>query len=415
MEFISLKEYMDAKGKTKEKPKVSLIAKDVEGEANKPPKAVGLQNGKQPQVAEGETLNKFVKTQASEPYVATSIKNNDKPLGDLGSPDLKYDYDTNVPSTVREDNYLDVFPAARKLIAATPYLTEQFVREVKRNGVLYKLVSEMLNHQEFYKLLAEAMGHKKFGESVSKNLAKALMEEVAAPMLASKQGKEVPEIEDDDMEGDEDFEDDEMMGDEDNMEGDEDFEGNEDFEGDEDFEDDEMMGDEDFEDEEGDFGYSAEDDMDDMGGDEEEMEMPPPQMDRMPRRDRTLARHHRPHSAFENLMVAMDNYGLLNEVNILSKLFGGEPTPEEAVVELEKYLTRVAKIMNVFSRPKEDDVIAVMTNSPQFKGWSRDLKQNVLNLMRKKGFDTGEGEEGRTSLGDYAPGFKLSKELPTRS
>jgi hypothetical protein len=157
-------EYMDAKGKIK-----ATITNDKSGDHVEKGKGKG----------KGTDGSKAPK----------GIKTTDKGFGDLGDKDLviKFDKDgstkagkaTKLP-TVEFAQY-ELLPLIRETIESNPLVTEDVVRELKRNGLLGVLVGELLQHRETYQHLADVMAHEQYGPETCRKLVRAMNEEAAHP------------------------------------------------------------------------------------------------------------------------------------------------------------------------------------------------------------------------------------------
>jgi hypothetical protein len=302
--FSKFSEYLNGRGKLVEKPKVKLIANDLEAEPNKPPKSKrGIKGGQQAQIKEGnqmkivkrpptELVPKGPKPVAVPPAAVTKGKNwntnapstNGKPnpyaapavsgktakgesgLGDKGDtkyePDLKIGNSPYIPGGKNDKGWetkteqfmtktgkmsMSEFAMYMKedCDVDAPLIIMDLVSRSKNSPrVIEALVHEMKRQGLFPQMLEAISAHAEF---------KQWLESVAPPFgMDDEEDEEFP----DDEEGLEDDEED-LEGDEEDLEGDE--EGLEDDEEDlgddeEDLElDDEEDGDEDFEGDEKEF------------------------------------------------------------------------------------------------------------------------------------------------------------------
>jgi hypothetical protein len=181
-------EYMDAKGKIK-----ATIANDKSGDH------VEKGKGKGP----GSDGSKAPKGK----------KSTDKGFGDQGDQELviKFDKDGQTKpgkkATVRTVEFAqyELLPLIRETIESNPLMTEDVVRELKRNGLLGILVGEILEHSETYKHIASVMAHKQYGPMVCKKLARAMSEEAAAPFRdgadEDEEEEELPNMDQEDGDG----------------------------------------------------------------------------------------------------------------------------------------------------------------------------------------------------------------------
>lgn len=97
---------------------------------------------------------------------------------------VKFDKDGNTTNkgkatirTAENFAHYELLPLVRESIEQNPLVTEDIVRELKRNGLLGLLVGELLEHKETYQHLASVMGHQDYGPSVCRKLVRAMQEE----------------------------------------------------------------------------------------------------------------------------------------------------------------------------------------------------------------------------------------------
>jgi hypothetical protein len=138
-----------------------------------------------------------------------------KGFADMGDKDLvvKFDKDGNTTkkgkSTMKVAESFakyELLPLIRETIEANPLMTEDIVRELKRNGMLAVLVGELLEHKETYQHIASVMAHDEYGPAVCRKLVRAMREEAdVAYHSAGKEEEEGPDVDDDTEESEDDF------------------------------------------------------------------------------------------------------------------------------------------------------------------------------------------------------------------
>jgi hypothetical protein len=171
MQRMSFQEYLDSKGNMETKPKVKVVADEIDAPADrmhKPPKALGMSNGQQP-YSDGKT----VKT------------SKDKSFGDQGDKDLMYDPTkgaTPAKIPTAEFVHYELIPLVREAIRENPAVLESLVRDLKRNGLIGPLVGELMTHNETFKHMAEVMGSETYGEETCDRFARAFQETVSPPV-----------------------------------------------------------------------------------------------------------------------------------------------------------------------------------------------------------------------------------------
>jgi hypothetical protein len=206
MKFMKFDEYLNSKGKTEEKPVVSVNADRIDPETtpNAPP------GGGNPYISKGEKNKKGTSKALGD--MGEDITDMPKELAGKGKAAAKL-------PTVDE---VALVNKVTKAAQSNPTMIETVVRSLKSQGLLGALVAETLNHRETYKHLSQVMAHESYGPDLCGKLVRAMNEEVAEPFADQL---DTDEEADDDVDPSEDVEGDEDVG------GDEDFEGEEDVEG----------------------------------------------------------------------------------------------------------------------------------------------------------------------------------------
>lgn len=274
-------EYLDSRGKI-DNPKVKVVADDVDMPADrtkKPPKGMGMKDGKQPYVNDDGKVSR---------------SSGKKAFGEQGEGEVYDVTKSKKAAKIPTAEAYTLFPRIRMILQQDPTLVEQLVYELKKNGLLGALVGELSCHNETFKALAELMANESYGPVVSRKLARAMMQEDVAPPFTGDEGDTVGDA----MDGDNG-----ISGDADGMLDDN---GDDDDEVGDDETDPTMVSDGD-EDEEG------ADDHDDMGGPDQDMPMAAGSPDVAPDATsmdmRSKPMHpFKPKGAFENLNNAFGRY-----------------------------------------------------------------------------------------------------------
>lgn len=209
MKKNSFLEYVDSKGKLKN-PIISLDGDNLEVD-------------KSPDKPEG----------GGNPYIAKTIKANDKSkgLGDSGDQDMVYEPSVDksgkskTPAKIPTVNEISITSRYARTLSESPMLVENLVSQIKSKGMLGPLVAELLNHTETFNHISQIMAHESYGANLCNKLVKALNEDVAQP-FSDELGDEQPDDEQSEEDEDEyDFDDDEDEGDDENYDFDDDEEG----------------------------------------------------------------------------------------------------------------------------------------------------------------------------------------------
>jgi hypothetical protein len=207
MKFMKFDEYLNSKGKTEEKPVVSVNADRIDPETmpNAPP------GGGNPYISKGEKNKKGTSKALGD--MGEDITDMPKELAGKGKAAAKL-------PTVDE---VALVNKVTKAAQSNPTMIETVVRSLKSQGLLGALVAETLNHRETYKHLSQVMAHESYGPDLCGKLVRAMNEEVAGPFADELDTDE--EADDDDVDPSEEGEGEEGFESEEGFEDDEDVEG----------------------------------------------------------------------------------------------------------------------------------------------------------------------------------------------
>lgn len=170
MSLINFQEYLSSKGVLQDKPKVKIVADEVDipsGRDIKPPKSQGMSNDHQPYSTNGKGVSSNEKS---------------KGFGDQGCNDLKIDI-TKTPKTVKIPTATEwnLATEVSESILVNPKMLEHLVNELRKNNLLGPLVAELTDYKETFNHLSEIMANKVYGPVVCDRFAKSLKENVAPP------------------------------------------------------------------------------------------------------------------------------------------------------------------------------------------------------------------------------------------
>lgn len=170
MSLINFQEYLSSKGVVQDKPKIQLVAGDVDipsGRDIKPPKSQNMSKDHQPYSTNGKGI---------------SANEKSKGFGDQGCSDLKIDI-TKQPKSVKIPTATEWSLATQiaQSILVQPKMLEHLVNELRKNNLLGPLVAELTDYRETFNHLAEIMANEVYGPIVCDRLAKSIKENVAPP------------------------------------------------------------------------------------------------------------------------------------------------------------------------------------------------------------------------------------------
>lgn len=169
MALSDFHEYLNSKGAMQDKPKVKVVADEVDVPENRkkqPPKGMGMVGDKQPYTKDGKGV----------------AKGNNKGLGDHGDSSLgNHDSKSCKAAKLPTAESFELVHKIRDAIIENPRVLEALANEFNKSNLLGSLVGELVGYKETFQHLAEVMAHKEYGPVVCDRFAKALREDVAPP------------------------------------------------------------------------------------------------------------------------------------------------------------------------------------------------------------------------------------------